>query len=506
MLAGYLTQSVERLFTAKGGMGICEPSPLQRAIARIIDNKPLGDVADDETVVKALGGATVDKRPDELAVFSGVRAGKTSIVAAAAICLSQCVDTSPLMRGEAFRIPIVSLSKDLASQAFNHLKNALLAPQMKGLLLKEPDAECVLVSTPSGHPCEIMVTAGSRAGASVSARWLGGAIFDEFPKMLGSEEGVINWDHMRGECTGRILPGGMMFHVGSPWAPFGPGYEMFVEYFGRPADGILVVKAPGYWMNRKWWTPERCEDFRRKHPEVAVTNLDADFADQEDNLLDQASLEACRTIVGDLEPDPNASYSAAIDPATRRNAWTLVITTRRGKNLVTACAREWIGTPKEPLSPRKVWEELGPLLKKYRITLVRTDQFYSDAMRDHASDYGVTLLVDGVMGEEETKRYLFLRDRVADNTIDLTTDAHFRTDLQRIRRRTTQAGMRAHLPKTSDGRHCDFGAALVLSLVPYLPDVKEPPPGFETSEWYRREAERMKRAARNEVRQRRRAA
>jgi len=144
--------------------------------------------------------------------------------------------------------------------------------------------------------------------------------------------------------------------------------------------------------------------------------------------------------------------------------------------------------------------------RQQRGDFVKIDQFYSDAMRDHASDYGVTLLVDGVMGEEETKRYLFLRDRVADNTIDLSTDAHFRTDLQRIRRRTTQAGMRAHLPKTSDGRHCDFGAALVLSLVPYLPDVKEPPPGYETSEWYRREAERMKRAARNEVRQRRRAA
>jgi hypothetical protein len=504
VLARYLTQSVERLFTARGGMGISEPAPLQKAITRIIDDKPLGELAGEETVAKALGGAEVTRRPDELVVFSGVRAGKTSIVAAAAICLSQTVDTSMLMRGEAFRIPIVSLSKDLAGQAYAHLKNALtLSPQLAGLLLEEPDAERLVVRTPSGHPCEIMVTAGSRAGASVSARWLGGAIFDEFPKMLGAEEGVINWDHMRGECTGRILPKGMMFHIGSPWAPFGPAYEKFVEYFGRPADGMLVLKAPGYWMNPKWWTPERCADFRAKHPDIAVTNLDADFADQEDNLLDQASLEACRTIAGDLEPDPNASYSAAMDPATRRNAWTLVISTRLGNKIVDACVREWIGTPKEPLSPREVWKELGPLLRRYRITLARTDQYYSDAMRDHASDYGITLLVDGVQGEEETKRYLFLRDRIADGTMALSTEPHYRTDLQRIRRRTTQAGMRAHLPKTSDGRHCDFAAAKVLSLVPYLPDVKQPPPGFETSEWFKREAERMKREARNEMRRRR---
>lgn len=502
MLAGYLTHSVERMFCARGGMGIVEPAPLQRAIVRIIDGQPLGDLAHEPSVTKALGGAEIRERPKEICVFSGIRGGKTTIVAAAAVCLSQRVDTSLLMKGEAFRIPIVSLSKDLASQAFNHIRNAItLSPYLSKLVL-DVGLESLTLSTPSGHPCEIQVTAGARAGGSVSARWLGAAIFDEFPKMLGSDEGVINWDHMRGECTGRILPGGMMFHIGSPWAPFGPAYEAFVEYFGAPHRGMLVLKAPAYAMNPRWWTPERCEEFRREHPDTAVTSLDADFADQEDNLFDQAHLEACRGPQSFLEPDPGATYSAGIDPATRRNAWTLVIATRTGPTLRIAYAKEWVGTPTAPLSPRDVWKELGPILQRYRVTLCRTDQHYSDALRDHASDYGVALLVDGAQGDEEAKRYLFLRDRIADRTIQLVPDSHFRTDLQRVRRRTTAAGMRVHLPPTGDGRHCDYAPATVLALVPYLPDVRPPKPGFETEAWFRAEEARMLREARNEIRRR----
>lgn len=486
-LTSWLCSSTERLFTMPGGMAITTPSPVQLAWCRLLDGVPMGDVAEDVLVSESFGGRLPEPGPvDEVCLFGGIRGGKTALIACTAIKCSQTVDASPLMRGETFRIPIVSVKKDLAAQTFSHLRNAIVeSPVLRDLLVRTPKEESLELRHPSGHTCEITVTAGSRAGGSVAARYLGAAIFDEFPRMLGSEDGVVNWDEMRGECQGRVLDGGLILNAGSPWAPYGPAYETFVERFGKPSSEMVVGKAKAYWLNPSWWTPARIEKYRRApgNADKFVTNIEAEFAGQEEDLFSTFELAAAtRDLPAALPPQYGASYSAAIDPGTRRNAWTLVVFTKEGGRIRGVLAKQWVGTKGDPLKPRQVLAELAETLRPYGIRDVISDQYHFDTLRELAEEHGINLIEVTMTEKERTERYQGFYLRVAEGLLELPPEPWLRTDLQRLRKRVTNSGVVIMLPHTSDGRHCDFAPPCVLATRVFIDDVKAAPPRLGTPE------------------------
>lgn len=492
-LATYLCADAERLLTSHGGFGLTTATPIQRAICRVLDGRPLGPLAFDPVVLRAFGGVAPTVRPNEYFQFSGVRVGKTLIASMLALHWSQTCDVSPLRYGEVPRIPLVSITRDLAKVAYDHLRGTLESqPALKSLMLEAPTDESIIVRHPTGRPIEIMITAGSRAGASVSARWLAGAIFDEFPKMSGEGDAVVNWDHMRGEAKLRILKGGQIANLGSPWAPFGPAYDIYVERFGKPDADAVVVKAPAYDVNPFYWTPEKIAEAKRE-PAIYITNVEAEFASREEALFATAEIERASRGTADrpgpleLAADPRATYVAAIDPATRGNGWCLVVATREGRVKKIVMARQWIGTALEPLSPRKVMQELAAALAPYRVSHLYSDQVLADALRDYARDTGLNFVPVTMTGAEQAAKWIAIKMRLAESEVELSPHPMLKADLQRLRKRVTQSGVTIDLPKTSDGRHCDFAPPTLLVLRHYLADVQEPPPVAGTQEYFRRE-------------------
>lgn len=491
LTAQYLAASVERLLTSAGGFNL-PASALQRAICRVIDGTALGALEDRPEVMRAFGGALPVPRPRELTVFSGVRVGKSMIAGATAVTWSQRIDVSHLRAGETPRIAIVSTRMDNAEVVFDHIVGALQgSAQLRALLVEEPRNERILVRHPSGRPVEILVVAGSRAGASLVSRWLGGVIFDEFPRMVGADDGVINWDDQRRAVVQRILRGGGILNIGSPWAPFGPAYQMFVEHFGKPDNSLCVVKAPASDMHPKWWTPERCADAKALDPDAYITDVLAEFASLEESLFTGVELDrATRAEPYELEPQSDHHYVAAMDPATRSNSWTLVIATREGARKRVALARQWTGSRLEPLSPREVFASMAPVLRRYRVATVWTDQYYVDALRDLALEHGIQLVQIEMTEREKVEKWRALQVRVAIGEVELSRDPVFRADMQRVKKKTTQTGLSIVLPRTSDGRHCDYAPATLLALHRYLDDAAAPP--LTVDEALRAEQEKMR--------------
>lgn len=469
-MISWLASDVERLLTARGGFNLHTASPLQRAICRVSMGRPLADLWANPLVRQAFADVMPTEKPREFGVFSGVRVGKTLIASAHAVHWSQVVDVSRLRPGEIPRIPVVSLTKDLAKVAYGHIVGSIMdSPMLRQLVMEDPKDGVVVLRHPTGRPVEIMVTAGSRAGGSVSARWLAGCIFDEFPKMMGAEEGTINWDHMRGEALFRILPGGGMFHIGSPWSPHGPAYDAFNKYHGAPDKSFAVVKAPAYVMNPVIWTPEVCAEFKRTNPDLYATQVEAEFAAEEGSLFSTIELDRVTRKDGlDIEPEPGMIYTAAMDPGLTRNAWTLIIATTTGQKRRVVCARQWVGTKLDPLVPREVAAQIAPFLRKYRCQSVMTDQYYIQAVRDDFRQHGVSVLEENWTVEEETEHYLSFRNRLANEEIELPNDPYVRADLQKLRRRTTATGVKVIKPISTDGRHCDYASAIVLALSRWL--------------------------------------
>ena len=459
MIAYSIARKVETLLSLPGGFGLTL-SPMQRTIARIWDGSPIIDRGED--IQKALNVENLMNidRPRELTVLSGIRVGKTLCAAGFALSWAVCCDVRVLGPGEVPRVAVVSLTRDHAQVVFQHLVGRIEASPFLKPLLVDARAEQVRLVHPSGRHVEIAIVAGARSGSSLVARWLAGVVFDEFALMRGQEDGAINWTEARKQVANRILPGGGILNIGSPWGRAGPAYQMVLENHGKPTPMLCVVKCPAWVMHPAYWTQERCQEALENDPAAYATTVAAEFADEEESLFSGVEVDRCTRAGLDESPVVGASYVAAMDPGTRGNSWTLVVASREGQTRKVVLSRQWTGTKMEPLNPDQVLQLVAKILAQYNVHTVLTDRYNIDPLQAIAGRYGLLLQQRDMTDSQKTSRYLALRTMFADGKMSIPRDEVLRNDLLRLKRRVTQTGVSIVLPHTSDGRHCDYAPAL----------------------------------------------
>lgn len=421
---------------------------------------------------------------DELTVCSGIRVAKSFIAGALAVRLSQRVLVPDWVKpGEVPRIPLLSLDKDKALPILNHLVGGIQSSPILRSILVSVDGECVTLRHPSGRHIEVMVTAGKRAGGAVVARWLFGCVFDEFPRMQGADDAVVNWDETRRGAMNRILPGGLILNIGSPWAPHGPAHEQVTAHHGKPAKSLVVVWAPAWEMNPVYWSPERCEAERVRDPHAYQTDVEAKFATPPEAFFSAELIDgAIRTEPqGALPRDPRASYAAYMDPASRTNAFTFCIVTRDGDKMRVTLAKEWTGTRDKPIDTGAVCTEMAADLATYGLTFVESDGYMGDALASQARERGFDIVLRLTPTAERMKQALHFRTKLGAGEIELSLVQACRSgasyvantmalDMKRVRRKATQTSAVVDLPQTSDGRHCDWAPPLLSAMRGYLDD------------------------------------
>jgi len=455
------------------GFGLTTATALQRDVCRVAEGKqPLSAEGR-----RALAADRIEGRPDELCIVSGVRAAKSIIAGVIGVHASQHCDVSLVRPGEMPRFSIVSERMDLARVIFGHLRGAVMGrPALRALLVSEPTADAVILRHPSGTPIEVKVVAGSRAGSTLVARWSAGVVFDEAPRMLGSGEGVVNLDDARNAIRGRLLPGAQIIEIGSPWAPWGPVFDLVRDHHGKPTSKIVVMRAPAYEMNPIWWTPERCAALRESDPDAYQTDVEANFRAAQSGLFGGELDGAIQTGVTRLETDPRCSYVASIDPATRGNAWTLIVQTMIQGVRHVVLAKQWRGSKQTPLDAGIVFRDIAAALAPYRVTTVASDQWSYDALRGHAMGAGLHLRQLDMTDREQTERWLALRSEMVAGKRRILDESELIADLRRLVKRTTHTGLTIDMPLTSDGRHCDYAPALMRCEAQFIEDQRGNPP------------------------------
>jgi len=127
------------------------------------------------------------------------------------------------------------------------------SPALRSLIVNV-GADSVEVMHPSGRTVEIAVVAGSKAAGGLASRWSAGLILDECTRMVGADESVANMPEALSVIRERLLPGAQIQAIGSPWAPYGPAYDMFGEFLkeycayihmGEFRHGPLEIVRPG---------------------------------------------------------------------------------------------------------------------------------------------------------------------------------------------------------------------------------------------------------------------
>jgi hypothetical protein len=490
---GAAFESLEELLTSEQGIGLTSATDVQRAVCRIAEGVPLGELADTPGLRDFLG-LSVDAdvarimeeigQPEELLLLSGIRTAKSLIAAGLAIRATQTCDLSNLLPTEVARVSVVSLSKDLAAVIFGHIRGAILSShRLKALMVGEPTADTITLRHPSGRHVEIKVVAGARAGGTLVARWCAGCIFDDAGRMMGADDAVVNLEDARTAIKGRLLPGAQVVYVTSPWAPFGPIYNFFTTDFGKPRRGRVVLRIPAKHMNPVWWTDKRAAALKEEDATAYQTDYEARFADITESLFPEPILEMCkREAPLHLEPNELCEHSAAMDPATRGNAWTLVICRQEGGKKRVAFNREWKGSPTEPLSPRAVLEEAAKDCERYGLDWAYTDQWAADANKDLAEQAGLSLVVEAWNARNKVDAVTTLATRAAIGEVELPPDPQVLKDLKLTKKKVTQNGVAIVLPKTPDGRHCDYTPAIARAMFPFLREEEEKVPTVGTPE------------------------
>jgi len=474
--------STESLLTSPDAFGIVTASPAQRAACRILDGQPLCELARQTDVLELVGGpaalaALPRSAPTELVLLAAIRTAKTILACAAAVRMTQTVDVSRLGRGEVPRVSLVSLKLDLTAVPHRILLGTLQGSPVLSPLLLESTADTITVRHPSGRPVEIAIVAGSKAGAGLVARWCAGAVFDEAPRMNGASDAVVNLDDARAAVIGRLLLGAQILCIGSPWAPNGPIHDLVQEHWRRPSDRMVVLRGTGPMLNPQWWTPSRCARLQEQDPTAYQTDVLGEFADPESGLINPVALRtATRESPLELEPDPVARYTAAIDPSegtASANPWSLIIvehspaprTPTPGdpqpppKRFRVALAREWRGS-----GPDRTLQEIATICRRYRISTAITDQYSGAAISDISARHGLKLFIDRWSAISKLEAFQNLATLVANAQLELSPDRQLRRDLLSVKRRTTQQGVTIVLPKTGDGRHADYAPALASAL------------------------------------------
>ena len=471
-----MSLDLEELYVSRQGWGCETATPVGRAILRASQSKPLAELASDADVLEAFGGseaiaALPTEAPLEVDIQAGIRTGKSRIASCVAFFASQTVDVSRLAPGEIPRVSVVSLRIDSAQVVLDHLVGTLESrPWLKKLLLEEPTSDSILLRHPSGRPIEVKVVAGARAGGTLVARWSAGAVFDEYARMVGADDAVVNYDDARRAVLGRLLPGAQVWSIGSRWAPMGPAYERAQSHFGKPTREHLLVAATGPQLNPVHWTPEKCAALQKSDDLAYRTDVLNEFADPESAFFTQTEIKRA-TRVGPLvmPSEPNTFLAAGIDPGTRGNSWPLVLV-QMGKDMegvyrfsvLLAC--QWTGTSSMPLSPVEIFAAIERKLRPYGQVPVISDQHSADALLDIATRTHVKLRIKSITSANRNELFERIKGQLSQGTLELPNEPVLLRDLASVRRRVTQAGLAYHLPKTPDGRHADYVPALALAL------------------------------------------
>lgn len=463
--------TLETLLTSPLGFRLETATPVQRAVCRAIEGRPLDDLASDPNVLAAFGGVEAvaslpTVRPQEVYYVAGIRGAKSLTIAAAAVLATQIVDLSPVGIGDIVRVSILSLSKATAKVVYTHVLNHVMAsPPLRALLVDEPTADTITLRHPQGKPIEIAIVAGAKAGGSLVGVWNAGVIFDEAPRMAG-EENVVNFSDAQSAVVGRLLPNAQLFAVGSPWAAEGPVYDQVTEGFGKPTADRLVIRAPAQVLNPFVWTPEKVEKFRRLNPEMARTDIDAEFGVATgSSFFVDSDFELLFKENTPVTVEPGDKVASAVDLGFVRNSATLAILSERAEVASVAHLAEHRPEPTRALVPSEVCGSFAADLKGRHCGMAVADGHYRETLREHTDPVGVSLYESCGPGE----RFLALRAAIRSGQLRcnpaLPHAQRLRQQLAQVRPRLAPGGvLSVVLPEAADGSHCDLADVVARAV------------------------------------------
>ncbi len=451
-----------------------DPSPMVAAIADASEGRR-PDTIDDATCERyfgcALGGLPQGRRRT-VAVQAGGRGGKTSrLLAPKALHAAWTVPLPTLGADEHAVALIVSSELVFARQALSFCIGYVgQSPALSAALVGEPGADSLTLRRPDGKLVDVRVRAAGARGKGGRAFTLVGAFLDE-ACFFFDESGVVNDREIVRACSPRIVPGGQLWMVSTPWIEgVGVLEEELASSWGTHAE-TLAVRGVGTRALNPTWDPtgEIEAKERRTDPENADREIDAKALTAGSTHF--FSREAIETIFDDrlpqqLPPRHGAQYAAGGDAGFTKNSSALAIVERTANDGEAARYRlarldERKPLPGLPLVPEAVAAEFADIFRPYG-----TREFVVDT--HEIAKVRAALMAKGcsaVTAPPPTDAFIAARTIIHEGRFKAAPNPRLRAQLRAVVAKPMPGGgTQIRSPKAADGSHGDLVSALVNAL------------------------------------------
>lgn len=446
-------------------------SPMVAAIADAADGTRPTTI-DDDTAQRYFG-CSLDALPSQrrrtVAIQAGGRGGKTSrLLAPKALHAAWTVPLPTLAHNEHAVALIVSSDLVFAKQALSFcIGYVQQSPVLSAALVDEPTTESLTLKRPDGKLVDVRVRAAGARGKGGRAFTLVFAGLDE-ACFFFDESGVVNDKEIYRACSQRIVPGGQLWMVSTPWiAGVGLLEEKLAQDFGSHESTLCARGVGTRALNPSWDPDHEIENEERKNdPDNAAREIDAQplTAGSMHFFSREAIEQAFRTSLPQKLPrTPGRDYFSGGDPGFKRNSSALVILERiegvegQQARYRLALLDERKPLPGLPLQPKAVTADFAELMLSYGSREFVTDSHEIDDVRDALT----AKRCSAVMAPDPAECFVELRTLLHEGRLELPEHARLRSQLREVLSKPMPGGgTQIVSPKKADGSHGDLVSAL----------------------------------------------
>jgi len=450
-------------------------SPMVAAIADAADGRT-PDTIDDATSSRYFGcplAVLPRARRRTVAVQAGGRGGKTSrMLAPKALHAAWTVPLPLLAHGEHAVALIVSSDLVFARQALSFCAGYVAtSPVLRSALVGDPGADSITLRRPDGHLVDVRVRAAGAKGKGGRAFTLCFAGFDEYC-FFYDDSGVVNDREIYRACSPRIVPGGQLWMVSTPWIEGVGVLEEELQSNWGTHDETLAVRGVGTRALNPHWDPtgEIEAKERRTDPDNADREIDAKpLTGGSHHYLSREAIEAAfrDELPQRLPRVEERRYDVGGDTGFKKNSSAIaVVETIEAEDaqparLRLALLEERKPSPGLPLQPKAVAREFAALVLAYGAREFVGDVHEIDDVRSAMNETTVEALV----APPPPVCFGALRDALHEGRLELPANPRLRAQLRAVLSRPLPGGgVQIVLPKSSDGSHGDLVSALARAV------------------------------------------
>ena len=395
------------------------------------------------------------KRPREVWIAAGRRAGKDSAVSLLAAAASASFNPRGLLRpGERVLVACIAPDKETGKIVQRYIRAFFESVPSLAAMIQRTTEEVLELRN------MVDISVLTNDFKLVRGRPILCAILDEVALMPPGDSAAPDVELYSALLPGMAtIPQAQMFGISSPYAKKGLLYKKYTDHFGSDSDDVLVIQAPSHVLNPTLDVRDRDRQMV-EDPARARAEWYAEFRSDLVAFIDPAVVDRC-VVKGRVELPPVAgiTYTATVDPSGgSSDSMTLAIAHAEGDRGVLDLVREWPA----PFSPQQVVSEIVEILRRYNAAAVIGDRYAGEWAREPFRNHRIEYRVADVTRSEA---YLTMLPAINSGKIELLDNRRMISQLLALERRTTRSGKDSVDHPASKGAHDDVINAAALALV-----------------------------------------